>query len=323
MTKKIIAALLVASLSLGTTVPVFAAENSEFSEQYLAETGNYVLLDELETANYKISLLQEGNVIYAVTILKNNVIELAIAKDGVVRSLWLTQDDLNTNNPYALFADINDDQLVNSVINYGKDNMDRSVIAPVRCVKEISPLSRSSDDAYDSLMSQMEAIHGGEYLDRDWTGRGPETIDGHVYSYHEWLNYDVNYRTNYVFEAMTTLGDLVSLIADLKDDGSTTSKIIVGVASALDVLASASTILREAGIVSEYFGSAEYNRFINVDGGGPYHESYKWIEYNGWAADDKPEHAYLQEISVKYSETKMIFESYTRQLELAIANFGG
>ena len=89
----------------------------------------------------------------------------------------------------------------------------------------------------------------------------------------------------------------------------------VGIASAVN------TLLTYAGVLTNYYSSVVYHRYVMINGRGPYFECDKITEYNGWARKNNSSTARIEDLGTKYSVTQEIFVSYSRQREKAYANY--
>lgn len=306
-----LAATLIANCASAT---VFAAESS------MNISDSVVCWDKYSTESFEMAMFNLDNRIYVVTMQNDGKVEVASSEldgEGLVNSLWFTLEDVGwTNEEIPTLDDMN---FVNSVINFGEKNMEESSTVVVEQTTVSNKVAmREETDEYDYLMSQLEDIYGPPYLSNDWTGVSPEIIDGLTVSYNEWLNYDMTYQDGFEFSAGTSLGSFVTGVASILKKSVPLSII----ATVLGVPSMAATILDHAGLLAHYTGSVEYNRYVNINNGGPYFDCFKWIEYRGWVEEGNYYSGVLEEISTKYSYTELVFEDYERQRDLALSNYG-
>ena len=75
------------------------------------------------------------------------------------------------------------------------------------------------------------------------------------------------------------------------------------------------TLLTYAGVLTNYYSSVVYHRYVMINGRGPYFECDKITEYNGWARKNNSSTARIEDLGTKYSVTQEIFVSYSSQRE--------
>lgn len=293
-----------------------------------AATSDYdlVLLDQYEADHYEMAAYQQGDTFYVITVLDNGDIELAFAeKEQLARTLWIGSQDVM---PTAQFAPvkIGADNLnfARTVIDYGEQHQAQSEVVdievyPTSATNGIQAYGGKGTDDYNSLIRQLEDIHGPEHVDYDWTGMWANVVGGLTYNYKEILDYDMIYRDSFSFSVGTTLGGLIATVAAFIPGLSVPMAIISGV---LGVAALYNTVLEHSGVLASYYGSAVYCRYVLVEGRGPYYECFKTTDYNGWVEEGNYYSAALEDIGTRYSSTQEIFESYTMQRVRAFENYG-
>ena len=76
------------------------------------------------------------------------------------------------------------------------------------------------------------------------------------------------------------------------------------------------TTLVDAGVLSAYYGYATFARYAFINDGGPYSDTTKTTEYDGWiyeSDDRRTKNAELVERDTFYGHSREYFESYTLQ----------
>ena len=221
---------------------------------------------------------------------------------------------------------LSSDNFIAAVKTYGLEHKADSNLVLVEVVAgnvgNIQPETASPNGMIpadrDALVAQMQAIHGPEYISRNWTGMVSNVVDGIVYEYKEDLHYGINYRNSVAYSVGMTLG---SVIAKILSAIPVLSVPMAVIANVLDIAAATNTVLTTAGVIASYYGSAVYSRYVLVQHGGPYFESYKTIYYDGWVKEGYPGSAELVTDQEVYVPTQQLFEDYTLQRQRAYENY--
>lgn len=316
--KKIISVVLTLSLILSNLASVSAASPNL--------PDDLILLDEFSTNYYKMASYRNDNNVYVITVMNDGNIELAFAESNcAARSLWMNTQDLYPvmckSNSIDTEMSLNNNNFVTAVINYGISNQEKGSLVNVTVVdnseSSIQLRGKNTDD-YDSLIAQLEDIHGPEYDEKNWTGKTSDKFNGLTFNYKETLIYGMTFRDTFAFTVGTSLGGIVATILAFHPSLSAPIGIIGLV---LGVAGLSSAILDHSGTLASYYGSAVYNRYVMVEGGGPYYECYKTTDYNGWVEAGNYNSARLEDLGTRYSATKEIFNSYKMQRDRAYENY--
>lgn len=315
MRNRIVSALLVIVMGVSLVIPAAATTP-------LLGNGP-VLLDRYQAEHYEMAAYREDDMFYVITVLDDGSIELAFAeKEQSARSLWLTQQDVM---PITHLAVDNLD-FVRSVIDYGMQHQSQSEVVKVEFRPALeSQMSVTSSiqtmgvgtDGYNTLMNQLQAIHGPERYDYNWTGIAYHIVGNLTYNYKENLTLSMRYNDSFKFNMGTSLGSIVaSILARITGVG-----LLSIIADVLGVIALGSTILDHSGAIASYNGGAVYSRYVMVQGGGPYYQCSKSTAYRGWVEEGNYGSAKLEDLGTYYSATQEIFESYDKQRNMAYANY--
>lgn len=77
---------------------------------------------------------------------------------------------------------------------------------------------------------------------------------------------------------------------------------------------------KEDGAIASYFSNTLWYRYVLINNDGPYFECTKDITNYCWIVEDTNS-VELEEAATIYSTSEDIFEDYTRQREIAYANY--
>lgn len=301
----------------------FAAQNPVGIDSNKGET---VLLDVFIADHYKMAAYTDDDTAWVFTVFDDGSIEVAsspIDGSGIVRSVWLSTEDLSYTSQRGGKEIFEDLAYFQAVKEYSLDNIDMSEEMIVTQVNR-SPESQrgmavttSGTDDYNALMAQLEAIHGPQHYDYNWTGMSSQLYNGYTLNYKEILTYGMTYRDSYYFSQGMTLGGIVAGLVGLF----VLSVPMWIIATVLGVAAYYNTYLDHSGYLAAYYGDAVYYRYVLVNGSGPYYECSKITYYDGWVEEGMYNSARLVDGGTIYTPTSQIFGSYTMQRTRALENY--
>lgn len=326
--KKFISMFLTLAMIFSFCTVTYAAEPAVTDDNnYWGYNGQTVLIDEFTTDAYTIKSFYDGEIVYVVTVLANGETEFVWAPiGGTVRTITFMPNEVGLNNGTDALSSLSDSNFVSAAKAYALSHAAESTIVNVEIstvmeegdfTEDIVPAKMNQDD-YDALMEQLEDIHGEEHDWFNWTGIMSHTVDGLTFEYKENLDLVMNYRNSVAYSAGMTLGSVVaSILAHIPGVGAPLAVI----AKVLEVAAAVNTYLYATGQIASYYGAAIYERYVMVEGSGPYFECFRTIDYDGWVDEGKPESATLVETAEVYSMPEEIYESYEMQRERAAENY--
>lgn len=323
--KKFVSIVLALCVMMSCSGLAHAAESSAEQSGYWGYDGETVQIDEFVAEHYVMKSFYDGEIVYVITVLENSETEFAWAPvGGVVRSLTLNANNVVFSDDIGTMALLSNDTFVESVKDYCLSHVAESTVVyeRVETVAIQNPESVEIDAMveadYNALMAQMKDIHGSEHVLYNWTGMVSNIVGGLAFEYKENLDYEMNYRNSVAYSAGMTLGQLVAKVLSLIPQISVPMNVIARV---LQVTAATNTILNATGQIASYYGSAVYNRFVLVEGGGPYFESFWVTDYDGWINVGDARSAVLVETGSYYNPTQELFENYVLQRERANENY--
>lgn len=326
--KKLISMVLALSMIFSLCTVAYAAEPAVMDDDgFWGYNGQTVLIDEFSTDAYTIKSFYDGDIVYVVTVLANGETEFVWAPiGGTVRTITFMPNNVNYSGDADALRRLSDNAFVSAAKAYALSHVAESTIVDVEVSTEmvgndftegVAPAQMDQSD-YDALMDQLVDIHGEEHAGYDWTGMVSNTVGGLTYEYKENLDLAMNYRNSVAYSAGMTLGAVVaSILSKIPGVGAPLAVI----AKVLEVGAAVNTYLYATGKIASYYGAAIYGRYVMVEGGGPYFECFRTVDYDGWVDEGKPETATLVETAETYSMPKEIYESYVTQRERATENY--
>ena len=282
--------------------------------------GDPVLIDSYEAEHFAISVYYDGDTVYSITIMDNGDVDFAWAGGNTVPgNVITTLDDLNVVVDQGDLDIISDNAFIDAVKDFGVEHVENAISTMEITFEEPSASTTAYNQSdYNTLMSQMRGIHGYEYTNRNWTSLAYEHYNGLMFSYKEDLDYGLVYRGDLGFDTSTTFGQLCSLMFSVFAEMSTPVGVL---ATLLDVANAVNSYLTASGRISYYYGDAIYNRYVLIENGGPYDQSFHNIYYDGWTVRGGINKLELVETGNVYRPTQDIFNSHTAQRARAYANY--
>lgn len=283
--KKLLSIVLCISMFFTLCSPAFAVGLKEESAQQ--DFGAMILLDQFKTENYEISAYQQGDMFYVITVLSDGRVEISFAEEGQpAKALWLNPQELPQMAGMVAEIAASDASFAKTVTEYAVQHENQSELVPVEVISVstdpgVQPQGMDDIDDYNSLIDQLASIYGEPHTDYDWTNLTSQVVGGLTYNYKENLSYDMIYRNFVAFDVGASLGSIMSLILSKKIP--TLSNSISVIANVLGIASAVNTLLTYAGVLTNYYSSVVYHRYVMINGRGPYFECDKITEYNGWA----------------------------------------
>ena len=282
-----------------------------------------ISLGEYSTDTFRMAFFQDGNQFYTISLLNDGRIEFVTMEiDGQVTSLWLAVQDVAVPPAGNILSLMDDENFIDAVMAYS--SVRASQAAPVNVtVAERGDVQPSSLDL-DYLLNEMAAIHGSQHTWANWTSFNTYSEGGLTYQFKEDLMYGMQYRQNFGYETGSTISSLASFLfsaSSFLQAQYTLAMLNSVLADVFMVVDTINYFLDRAGVISTYYGDASYTRYVMVENGGPYYETYKLHEYVGWVDQNNREAPLLDERLVTYQHTEAIFESYELQRQRAYENY--
>lgn len=322
--KKFVSVLLALSMLLTFPGMAYVADSKpdDYGLSAVGTTGRPVLVDEYSTARAQVSVYCSGDMHFAITAIDDGQIELAFTQEkGTVRSLWLTTEDLQGTaaTAYLPQSTVMSDSFVDAVIEYGKNNAEKSTQIQIyeEYISEPQLEARAPTSDRELLLAQLEDIYGSTHIGYDWTGKSSVLYQGNTYYFKENLDYYVAAAgIGSKFKVGMTIANLAIAIF-----GDVIPGAVRTIASVLNHSIDADTVLTRGGELLRYNAGVQYCRYVLINGKGPYDECYKSVEYWGLAEAGVYYTARLLETGTGYTPTESVFNSYIMQRDRACANY--
>lgn len=279
-----------------------------------------VKTDSYQTPYYEMATYQSNDTVYVIAALNSGEIHFATAKKGSddVQSMWLDRDDLAAYSESSSIASNSiNNAVANAVINYSVDNASKMEAAKVHMNPGVQTMAYSSRDE-NAILDELESTYGSEHTAYNWTGMTSQTYQGNRYNYKENLTHTIEYRDSIWFERGAYLADIVAALTAALPG----VRVVTGtIAIVLNITATEYSQALDEGSIASYYSNTLYYRYVLVNNGGPYFECTKDVTNDCWILEGDSSSVQLDELATIYSTAEDIFESYTRQREIAYANY--
>ena len=319
--KRIVSSIIVMFIILSYGGVIQASTMKISQESFWNYEGEVVQIDEFITDEYAMRSFYDGEIVYVITVLRNGEIEFAWATIGGSVYSHTFYDRTIAENFYKIADFFENDDAIKELKTYSLNHLSENALI----YEEVEPYNPIENEIngmvqsdYNALMSQIKNIHGSEHVGKNWTGMVSNKYQGLTYAYKEDLDYGLNYRDSAAYSAGMTLGAVVARLLSKIPQVSVPMRVI---AEVLEVASAVNTVIDSSGQIASYYGYAVYDRYVLIEGGGPYLQCFRNVDYDGWINVGDSDSAVLVETADEYNPDQSIFEDYVQQRQIATSNY--